>query len=214
MHIDEFTRLIGLLFILLVIGAGAWGVSQIAPQVQAVANLPAKIEAENTRLQSASELERAKAQEQIKTLPTLTALEIEKQRAQVRAIEQQAQAQVNAQLIEAQGKADGARAQGNALQMLAVAFGLAAVLVVGALLAREAMSARNFRTVIELCAREGGRLELPNGHAVTFTPASVRAQIGAPQQYPALGAGTQSDAANAPTGAPVATCATEQTKLQ
>jgi len=190
MHVDEFTRLIGALFIIAAIGAAAWIGAQAIPQVQAVANLPAKIEAENARLASAAEIERANAQEKIRTLPTLTALDVQAKQAAIEAERVRAQAQANAQLIEAQGKADGARAQGQAFVIFASAFVIAVLVVVGFLVLREGMSARNFRQVIEIAAKQGGRLELPNGHAVTFPTASARAQIGAPQIAGALGTGS------------------------
>jgi hypothetical protein len=193
MHVDEFTRLIGALFIIAAIGAAAWIGAQVVPQVQAVAVMPAKIEAENARLASVAEIERAQAQEKIKTLPTLTALDVQAKQAAIDAERTRVQAQASAQLIEAQGKADGARAQGQAFVILAGAFVLACVLVVGYFVLREAMSARNFRQVIEIAAREGGRLELPNGHAVLFPTQAQRAQIGAPQIAGALGVGSHAE---------------------
>lgn len=162
----------------------AAGLVWVAPAIIQIATFQDQIKLkqaqsaqEVAQLESASQLQSAQAQEKIKTLPTLTALDVQSKQAAIEAERAKANAQVNAQLIEAQGVADRERASGQAFVILAGAFILACILVAGYFSLREIVSAQTTRTVIEIAAREGGRLELPNGHAVTFLPSTAHAAM-------------------------------------
>lgn len=96
----EIYNLFRSIVVLIFIGALVWGASQILPQAQSAATLPARIEADNARI-----LQEAHA------VPTFIALNVEMTRVAMRNTEVLANAQANAQTIAAQGVADGERAR-------------------------------------------------------------------------------------------------------
>lgn len=206
MHVEEFTRLFGALVIIVALGAAAWIGAQVIPQVQAVAVMPAKIQAESARLDAQAKLDAAQLDAQrvqieanAQTAKDRAALDLEAKRTQIANDQARAQAQIEsertkanasatatiqeanakaqAEIIRATSAAEGARASGTALTLAAVAFVIAALGFAGFFFAREWIGARTMRGIVELVAREGGRLELPNGHAVHFLPAAQRLQL-------------------------------------
>ncbi len=164
-----FRGAIVLAFFALVLYLGA----QLVPQIQTAATLPARISADN-----------AQAAADVLAAPTYTALRVS---ATAQAIENertQAQARADAQTIQAQGAADAQRTTANALQIAVyglIAFLLAAVLTVGALvMLRTRDAGHSHRAALEMARTGGGVLELPNGHRVLFPEHVTPAQLDAP----------------------------------
>ena len=158
------------LVVIVFVGVCVWGVAQIIPQAQSAATLPARIESENARI-----LQEAQA------APTFVALSVVGTRAAIENEQMRARAESQAQTIAAQGIADGERARGNAIQSAVwgivgvIAFGIASFVLFAVV--RSAFAQRTHSNAIREASRVGGRLELPDGQAVTFEPRAAPKQL-------------------------------------
>lgn len=153
-------------------GVLVWGIAQLIPQAQSAATLPARIQSDNARI-----LQEAQA------APTFVALSVTATAAAIQNESLRAQAESSAMTIAAQGTADAQRANANAIQsavwgvvgVLAFSVAVVALLVV----VRGAFASSAHSVAIREASRAGGRLELPNGHAVSFEPRVAPKQINA-----------------------------------
>ena len=125
------------------------------------------IEAENLAKASITQ---ADASARVAAAPRRIELELKAQESTIENARIRAQGEANAANIAAIGAADRDRSLGQSVILtVIVLFGIA-LLVVSYRMAEQIISARNFRHVVDIAARDGGKLELPNGHAITLLP--------------------------------------------
>lgn len=166
--------LIVIIFVVVGIGIVVWSVSKIQPAIEDAATLEARVNAQNARLNA--EAAQAQTFVELQVVGTRTAIENEKLKAQ---------AEADATTIAAQGQADSARGMVDALK--GAIYGLIGVIVFCASLfilwrvAQAAFFARATRTAVEVTAREGGTMQLPNGHFVSFEKRAPPPALGAGQ---------------------------------
>ena len=161
---------IQLVIFLLFLGALAYFGSQAIPAITQATSLPARIEAENSRVVSQANLERAQSQAQIIAVPTFAQLAVKGTESAIENERIKAQAQANAQVVAAQGSADLNRSVGDAARNLVLGiFGVIGALLVG----RAALGV----FLISRAEKNGGGVSvLPSGETRYF-PASNRREI-------------------------------------
>lgn len=183
MHLEEFSRAIGLIFVVLLIGAVAWIVSQVAPEIERVATLPARVEVANAKNAAAIAAIPTHAALDVKERENKIASDAAKAKAETDGIIEKARADSAARIIEANGMVTRDRALGQAAILIASAVILLVIglFVFGGLTRRDqrAISERVWKTLDE----RGGQLVLANHHAVIL-PARGQKMLSAGIELP------------------------------